>query len=110
MSGDAHSGDRMTTMTAPPLPDQAAPTGAAPARGAGSDALDVKLRMEPVAAAAAPEDAHAEPAVDLRGVSFYYGAFRAVKDITFDVRPRRSPRSSARPAAASRRSCGRSTG
>jgi phosphate transport system ATP-binding protein len=29
-----------------------------------------------------------EAAVDLRGVSIYYGAFRAVKDITFDVRPK----------------------
>jgi phosphate transport system ATP-binding protein len=32
--------------------------------------------------------ARTEAAVDLRGVSIYYGAFRAVKDITFDVRPK----------------------
>jgi phosphate transport system ATP-binding protein len=41
---------------------------------------------DPARAAAVPG---AEVAVDLRGVSVYYGAFRAVKDISFEV-PRKS--------------------
>ncbi len=52
----------------------------------------VALRMErtaaqPLAGGDADTDPAAEPAVDLRDVSVYYGSFRAVKNITFDVPP-----------------------
>jgi phosphate transport system ATP-binding protein len=52
------------------------------------DGHAVTLHVETVAAPAAEDDTAAEPAVDLRNVSIYYGAFRAVRDITFDVKPR----------------------
>jgi phosphate transport system ATP-binding protein len=49
----------------------------------------VSLRIQDQAPAPQPaaqeQAAAAEPAVDLRHVSVYYGSFRAVKDITFDV-------------------------
>jgi phosphate transport system ATP-binding protein len=57
-------------------PEPTAPTGD-PAIHAAIDSTRVP---------ATPE--RTEAAVDLRGVSIYYGAFRAVKDITFDVRPK----------------------
>jgi len=71
MSPEAQDGDPMpATMTAPPATE-----------GEGH-AVNLKIATvdRPVA------EATSEPAVDLRGVSVYYGAFRAVKDITFDVR------------------------
>jgi phosphate transport system ATP-binding protein len=61
------------TITAP---EPTAPTGG-PAIQVATDSTRVP---------ATPE--RTEAAVDLRGVSIYYGAFRAVKDITFDVRPK----------------------
>ena len=71
MSPEAQDGDPMpATMTAPPVTE-------------GEDhAVNLKIATvdRPVT------EADGEPAVDLRGVSVYYGAFRAVKDITFDVR------------------------
>ena len=45
----------------------------------------------------------------LEGVNVHYGAFQAVRDISFASRTTRSPRSSGRPAAGSPRSCGAST-
>ena len=71
MSPEAQDGEPMpATMTAPPATE-----------GEGH-AVNLKIATvdRPVA------EATSEPAVDLRGVSVYYGAFRAVKDITFDVR------------------------
>ena len=52
-----------------------------------------------------------EPAVDLRDVSVYYGAFRAVKDITFDIAAERD-HGAHRPVRQRQvaRCCGRSTG
>jgi phosphate transport system ATP-binding protein len=61
------------TITAP---EPTAPTGD-PA---------IQVAIDSTRVPAMPE--RTEAAVDLRGVSIYYGAFRAVKDITFDVRPK----------------------
>jgi phosphate transport system ATP-binding protein len=46
----------------------------------------IQVAIDSTRVPAMPE--RTEAAVDLRGVSIYYGAFRAVKDITFDVRPK----------------------
>ncbi|HKG18592.1 MAG TPA: hypothetical protein VKB00_02545, partial [Candidatus Limnocylindrales bacterium] len=61
------------TITAP---EPTAPTGD-PA---------IQVAIDSTRVPAMPE--RTEAAVDLRGVSIYYGPFRAVKDITFDVRPK----------------------
>jgi len=53
-----------------------------------TDAPPINVSIEPTRAATAAAEPTPEAAVDLRGVSIYYGPFRAVKDITFDVRPR----------------------
>jgi phosphate transport system ATP-binding protein len=67
-------GDPMSTTLAESPPPPALPRpGPAPAAVPGD-------------APAAATDAQ-EPAVDLRHVSVYYGAFRAVTDISFDVPP-----------------------
>jgi len=58
-----------STLTAPVHPG-----GEAPGRPAGADT-----------GAGVSGEAGPEPAVDLRDVSVYYGAFRAVKNISFDV-------------------------
>jgi phosphate transport system ATP-binding protein len=42
--------------------------------------------------------------IEVSGLNVYYGDFKAVEDVSMTVEPR-SPRSSARPAAASPRSC-----
>jgi phosphate transport system ATP-binding protein len=71
MSPEAQDGDPMpATITAPPATE--------------GEGHAVNLKIATVDRPAA--EAMGEPAVDLRGVSVYYGAFRAVKDITFDVR------------------------
>ena len=58
-----------------------------PAAGELSATGGVALKIDR-AAAEAPSDGEArEPAVDLRDVSVYYGSFRAVKHISFDVPP-----------------------
>ena len=59
------------TMTAPPT-------------GGSTDGRAINLRIDSVDPIAI-ESADTEPAIDLRGVSVFYGSFRAVKDITFDV-------------------------
>ena len=46
--------------------------------------------------------------IDVSDLNIYYGDFLAVEDVNIaDPRPRPSPPSSARPAAASRPSCAR---
>jgi phosphate transport system ATP-binding protein len=82
MPNGSPKGERMPTLTAP---DEVEVVPTEP---------DVALRVDR-ARAAAPEttvpdrldDPSVEPAVDLRGVSVYYGAFRAVRDVTFPVPP-----------------------
>jgi phosphate transport system ATP-binding protein len=59
--------------------------GGSAANGGGSDAAgDPQAGTPGAAGSSGPADA----AVVLDGVSIYYGGFRAVKDITFDVRAR----------------------
>ena len=100
-TSDFQNGEIMQTMTAPPVPAEDPPTTPPttplvppPATGGGPiDGSEVRIRVMPDSAIApVPEivadGAAQEPAVDLRGVSIYYGAFRAVRDITFDVRAR----------------------
>ncbi|MFL5727112.1 MAG: phosphate ABC transporter ATP-binding protein PstB [Chloroflexota bacterium] len=95
----------MHTLTAPPTvdPDSGQRRDPdAPARlpgvgpgvqaGEAGDAATVSIRVDSVSAPASDRssdrDAAEEPAVDIRDVSIYYGAFRAVRDISFDVRAR----------------------
>ena len=79
------------TLTEPSNPGSAdAPLSAEPATAPTPATAGVALRIERTAAEPLPGSAPdtgpaAEPAVDLRGVSVYYGPFRAVKDITFEV-------------------------
>jgi phosphate transport system ATP-binding protein len=76
MTTESNQGDPMpATLTAPTALDSA------------SDGHAVNLNFDStmMRAEATPD---AEPAVDLRGVSVFYGAFRAVKDITFSVQPK----------------------
>ena len=50
-----------------------------------------------------------ETKITARNVQVYYGEKHAIKDVNIDIRPRSSPPSSARRAAASRPSCAAST-
>jgi putative ABC transport system ATP-binding protein len=72
MTENADDGDPMTTMTAP-----------RPVEPPDEHGVNLKIETREQANILAVGE---EPAVDLRGVSVYYGSFRAVKDITFDVR------------------------
>jgi len=79
-----------STLTAPTDRDDG--SGSLPTAPPTSATRGVALRIERTAAEPLPGDAagtdpDAEPAVDLRGVSVYYGSFRAVKDISFEVPP-----------------------
>jgi phosphate transport system ATP-binding protein len=82
----------MQTVTAPPPPDEAIPTTGPNREAPAMDGHQVRIRVDsvaaPAAAGAAAEVTAPESAVDLRRVSIYYGLFRAVKDISFDVKPR----------------------
>ncbi len=71
---DDPQGDNMT-QTAPAPPTEAPPVRVAVA------APDAGALLTPDAEAA-------EPVISFRNVHFYYGTFRAVKDISIDVRPR----------------------
>ena len=51
-----------------------------------------------------PSDQVKEKVV-IRGLNFFYGQSRALKDVTLSLRGAPSPRSSAHPGAASRRCC-----
>ena len=84
------------TQTAPAPPTEAPPVRVAVAQDTEA------LRARDAAAA--------EPVISFKNVHFYYGSFRAVKDVSIESASRRSPRSSGHRAAASRRSCARSTG
>jgi phosphate transport system ATP-binding protein len=66
------------TLTVPPE---------SPAAGELSAPGGVALKVDRHAAEASSDGEAREPAVDLRDVSVYYGTFRAVKHITFDVPP-----------------------
>lgn len=48
--------------------------------------------------------------IDVKDLNVFYGDFKAVEDVTMTVEPRSVTAFIARPAAASRRSCARSTG
>ncbi len=79
-----------STLTAPTDRDDG--SGSLPTAPPTSATRGVALRIErtaaePLPGGAAGTDPDAEPAVDLRGVSVYYGSFRAVKDISFEVPP-----------------------
>jgi hypothetical protein len=50
------------------------------------------------------------PIFDTKSVSIYYGSFRAVTDVSLTIYEHEITASSARPVAARRRCCGRSTG
>jgi phosphate transport system ATP-binding protein len=59
-------------------------TATAPA----ADAPEARVPLSPEPAAdTAPERAPEEPILSFRNVHFYYGEFRAVKDISIDIRP-----------------------
>jgi phosphate transport system ATP-binding protein len=76
---DEPKGDPMpATVTVPPD---------SPAAGELSAPGGVALKVNSRAAEAPSDGETREPAVDLRDVSVYYGSFRAVKHITFDVPP-----------------------
>jgi phosphate transport system ATP-binding protein len=83
MSDDPKGEAMPSTLTEPRPADP--PT--APAAPTPAPAISVRVQSQ----APAPQidgqgkAGSAEPAVDLRNVSVYYGAFRAVKDITFEV-------------------------
>jgi phosphate transport system ATP-binding protein len=82
-----------STITAPTEPSGPAGPSAPPASRAGG----VPLRLDRAASDgqaastgssdSAPQARAVEPAIELRNVSVWYGAFRAVKDISFDVPP-----------------------
>jgi phosphate transport system ATP-binding protein len=76
-------------MDAGPKGDTMPATMTAPAAESPPSSTPVSLRVEPAVPAPGETVATpaAEPAVDLRDVSVYYGAFRAVKDISFEVPP-----------------------
>jgi phosphate transport system ATP-binding protein len=92
-------GDRMTTeiaspQTSPverPAGDDAEPVAiqigapTAEGRSASVGALDGATRSSPAAAPASAGGPQREPAVRLRDVAVFYGGFRAVKDISFEV-------------------------
>jgi len=63
--------------------DQPAAEPASPASPA------VSIRIEPARAAAGEPVAAEAPIVEFRDVSFYYGSFRAVKDINIRIEPRK---------------------
>jgi hypothetical protein len=44
--------------------------------------------------------------IEAKNLDIYYGDFKAVEGVSMIIEPRASPRSSARPAAASPPSCG----
>ena len=80
----------LSTLTA--ATDRDDGSGSLPTAPPTSATRGVALRIErtaaePLPGGAAGTDPDAEPAVDLRGVSVYYGSFRAVKDISFEVPP-----------------------
>jgi phosphate transport system ATP-binding protein len=87
---DDPKGEAMPSTLTEPRP---ADPPAAPAATAGaattSAAPAISVRVQGQATAPQPtgqeQTGSVEPAVDLRRVSVYYGSFRAVKDITFDV-------------------------
>ena len=68
------------TLTEPRPPEAPAPTTPAPT-------ISVRVQGQAPAPQTSGQEqaAPGEPAVDLRNVSVYYGSFRAVKDITFEV-------------------------
>jgi phosphate transport system ATP-binding protein len=82
---DDQKGEAMpSTLTEPrPADPPAAPVGTP----APAPTISVRVQGQaPAPQPAGQEQARsAEPAVDLRNVSVYYGLFRAVKDISFDV-------------------------
>jgi phosphate transport system ATP-binding protein len=82
---DDPKGEAMpSTLTEPrPAEQPATPPQAAPTTPAVS--LRVQSQAPAPQAASQGHTGSGEPAVDLRKVSVYYGTFRAVKDITFDV-------------------------
>ena len=61
-------------------------TQTATAPAANAPEVRAPLSPEP-AAEAAPERAPEEPVLSFRNVHFYYGEFRAVKDVSIDIRP-----------------------
>ena len=69
--------------------------------------VSVSSASGPVPQVALPE---AAPKVTVRGLNFYYGEHHALKNINLTLGSDASPPSSARPAAASPRCCGSSTG
>ena len=74
--------DKGIHMTHPAVPDAPAPVAAGPAI---SLRVDGTARPDPGPTAVDGE----QPVLALRDVSFYYGKFRAVKDVTIDIRTRR---------------------
>ncbi|MFP5341357.1 MAG: phosphate ABC transporter ATP-binding protein PstB [Candidatus Limnocylindria bacterium] len=83
-------------QTAPPpgVDDASAQAGAAPAPATASESAPAvttarrALSLDTSGRSADVETSR-ETVISLKGVSFYYGAFRAVKDIDFDVPARR---------------------
>jgi phosphate transport system ATP-binding protein len=62
------------TQTAPPPPSEAAPVRLAVAAPATTSEAEVERPIE-------------EPVLSFKNLHFYYGSFRAVKDISIDIRP-----------------------
>jgi phosphate transport system ATP-binding protein len=81
---DDPKGEAMPSTLTEPRP---ADPPTAPAAPTAAPAISVRVQSQAPATQVDGQEqpAAAEPAVDLRNVSVYYGSFRAVKDITFEV-------------------------
>jgi phosphate transport system ATP-binding protein len=80
-AGVVDPGDTMQTTTR--SPDPVRPRTTAPDAGRVSEPITVTTSVKPNDRH--PTDAETAPILRLRNVSFYYGAFRAVKDISIEV-------------------------
>ena len=95
MTGEPASGDLpMTTVATPPDPSAAPDPGALPDRGAPPDpgAPTITLTIDRASPAAGTLDADRatqQPVITFRDVAFHYGRFRALKDVSLAIEPRK---------------------
>ena len=80
-------------MTTDPTGDTTMNQTATPTEGAPAGLPTINLNIERATDGATdggtPGEVAVEPILKFRNLSFYYGDFRAVKDITFDIAPKR---------------------
>src|SRR6267378_1507302 len=74
----------LTTMTESPSTPAEPPT---PASAGGVDAIGVRPTVPPPARTLPDEGAAAAGSIDVQGLNVYYGAFRAIRDISLTIRP-----------------------